>query len=360
MKDTFNNKKVLVTGHTGFKGTWLTLCLLRLGAKVIGLSFEKNSNSTLYQATELNNLADTRYCDIRDKEEVKNIILTEKPDFIFHLAAQALTLKSYEIPHETFETNFIGSLNVLEALRVSNHNCTCIMVTSDKSYKNDEWIWGYREIDKIGGDDPYSASKGTCELLINSYYQSFFSHPSSNTRVATARAGNVIGGGDFSENRLIPDCVKAWKKNESVIIRNELSTRPWQHVLDPTCGYILLAAKLSDNKELNGEAFNFGPPANQMFSVKDVITKLAEKWTLALPKQLYKLENTEYKREAHRLKLNCDKAKELLNWQAELNIDHTLKYTADWYINSITGAQKARDFTFSQIDNYLAQVAYEF
>ena len=253
--EDFRNKKVIVTGHTGFKGSWLSTWLSLVGAKVYGFSNNVPTSPSHFDSIK-SFFEDDIKGDIRDANTFKNYISKIKPDYLFHLAAQSLVNFSYEEPKLTWETNLIGTVNILDSLRYIDNKCIAIFITSDKCYDNLEWTWGYREIDKLGGPDPYSASKGAAELAISSYFRSYFKKE-SNISLASARAGNVIGGGDWSSNRLIPDCVKAWANNECVDLRNPFSTRPWQHVLEPIGGYMLLALALSERKELNGESFNF-------------------------------------------------------------------------------------------------------
>ena len=273
----FKNKKVLITGHTGFKGSWLALWLSMSGAKVMGISNKIITNPSNFKAIKLKKEILSKNIDIRNLKKIKTAIIKFQPDFVFHLAAQSLVKKSYEDPIYTYETNTIGTLNILESLRFLKKRCNAILITSDKSYKNLEIKRGYKENDLLGGIDPYSSSKASAELIIQTYINTFLKRQ-KNIRVGIARAGNVIGGGDWSLNRLIPDCVKSWSKNKSVLIRNPKSTRPWQHVLEALSGYIILSYKLSINKKIHGEAFNFGPSNNNEFNVIDVINKMKKDW----------------------------------------------------------------------------------
>ncbi len=324
----FKDARVLITGHTGFKGSWLSAWLTQLGAKVIGLSDRVPTDPAHYNFIKENLYRDLRI-DIKNSDAVYSMINEIRPDYIFHLAAQPIVLESYEDPLNTFNTNVIGTGNVLDALRRSNHKCTAVMITSDKCYDNVEWIYGYRETDRLGGKDPYSGSKGAAELLIHSYVESFFNKPGSNVRVGIGRAGNVIGGGDWAPYRIIPDCVRSWSKNEKPGIRSPLATRPWQHVLEPLSGYISLLFELSKDEKLNGEAFNFGPPAHQNHTVKELVDEIITHW----PGSAWMNKSVEKNspREAGLLKLNCDKALHTLGWQATLNYKETAKWTADWY-----------------------------
>ena len=266
------DKKILITGHTGFKGIWLSLICNRFGAKVIGISKDFKNNKLFYD--NVSNLNYKNYIfDIRDKKKIKKILNLHKPEFIFHLAAQALVFDSYLDPYETFHNNFISSLNILEVCRKLNFKTNFIFITSDKSYKNIEKQAGYTESDKIGGDDPYSGSKSAIEMLINSYQKSFFKNKNSKVRLAVARAGNVIGGGDLSDNRIIPDAFKCWSKNKKLLVRSPYAPRPWQFVLEPLFGYIILAKNLN-NKKYIGEVFNFGPKFKKHISTLNLIIKL--------------------------------------------------------------------------------------
>ncbi len=327
----FLNKKVLITGCTGFKGSWLTIWLNLLGSKLYGLALEPPTNPSLFVEAKLNNIIENNIIDIRDSKKVSELVQNINPDYIFHLAAQPLVKYSYLNPIETWQTNVIGTVNILDSLRFLNKKCIGIIITSDKCYENQEWEWGYREIDRLGGHDPYSASKGSAENAFKSYYKSFFSENiNSNIRIASARAGNVIGGGDWAENRIVPDCIKSWIKNKPVIIKSPNSTRPFQHVLEPLSGYISLAEKLNTEKHLSGESFNFGPPSNFDYKVIDVVKKLALNWD----NSSWVIDKNEKKYiESKLLKLNCDKALALLQWQPNLDFEKTMKLTFDWYYN---------------------------
>ena len=262
----FKNKIAIVTGHTGFKGSWLAMWLESLGAKVVGVALAPPSKPSHFEVAELAKSIEDHRLDIRDGDELKLLVSRTQPDFVFHLAAQPLVLQSYLDPVGTYQTNVLGTLNLLEALRSLKKKCTSVFITSDKCYKNVEWVWGYRETDTLGGQDPYSASKGAAELVIRSHVKLFFPTDGP-VRIAVGRAGNVIGGGDWAQDRVVPDCVRSWAKEEPAKLRNPQSTRPWQHVLEPLSGYLNLAAELSQRSELHGEPFNFGPPAHQNHTV---------------------------------------------------------------------------------------------
>ncbi|MBC8485557.1 MAG: CDP-glucose 4,6-dehydratase [Bacteroidetes bacterium] len=349
---TFNDKKVLITGHTGFKGSWLSAWLSQLGANVIGLSDRVPTEPAHYNL--IKDMLDTDLrVDVKEADAIFSIINEIKPDFIFHLAAQPIVLESYNNPLNTFNTNVIGTGNVLDALRRSNHQCTAVMITSDKCYDNVEWTYGYRETDRLGGKDPYSGSKGAAELVIRSYVESFFKISESNIRIGIGRAGNVIGGGDWAPFRIIPDCVRAWSKNEKPGIRSPLATRPWQHVLEPLSGYISLACALSENDDLNGEAFNFGPPAHQNHTVKELVDEIATHWEGA--GWLDKSTENHAPHEAGLLKLNCDKALNILGWQSTMNFKETAKWTGEWYNTYYkNGPEDANLKTLNQINDYMA------
>ena len=327
LKSYFNKKKILITGHTGFKGAWLTVYLLSLGGKIMGISKDVPTSPSLFHSLDLKKKITHRKADIRNLEKLKNLFLTFNPDFVFHLAAQALVKESYLNPIETFKSNIFGTLSVLESLRVLKNKCSAVLITSDKSYKNLEIKRGYKENDLLGGIDPYSSSKASAELLIQTYINSFLDSK-KNISLAVARAGNVIGGGDWSSDRLIPDCVKSWSKNKKVSLRNPNSTRPWQHVLEALSGYLILAIHLSKSKKLDGEAFNFGPSNLNNYSVLDVVKKMKNYWKNVSWKT-EKKNNFHY--ESNLLKLNSNKAKKKLNWKSILTIRETINLVTTWY-----------------------------
>lgn len=349
MKNLFKNKKVIITGHTGFKGSWLTVWLLNLGAKIIGISKDIPTKPSLFKSLKLKRKIINIKLDIRNNKVLKKKIKKYQPDFIFHLAAQSLVKKSYLDPLYTFQTNTIGTLNILNSLDQLKKKCTIILVTSDKSYKNLEIKRGYHENDVLGGIDPYSASKGAAELIINSYIKNFLLK-NKNINVGVARAGNVIGGGDWSDYRLVPDCVKSWSQNLKAVIRNPNSTRPWQHVLEAVGGYLIFASKLSKNTNLRGEIFNFGPSTNKVFSVMKVVKNFKKYW----PKVLWVTKNKKKSKftESTLLKLNSKKAKRLLKWKSVLTFNETIKLTAEWYKDYYNNSKTAKKQTINQIKNY--------
>jgi CDP-glucose 4,6-dehydratase len=349
--NTYNNKTVLVTGHTGFKGSWLSLWLKRLGATVHGVSLDIPSNPSHFKATNLSSQIEDHRLDIRDATALKDLIKDVQPAFIFHLAAQALVRPSYENPLETLTTNAMGSANVLDSLRTIEKPVVAVMITSDKAYDNVEFVWGYRETDRLGGKDPYSASKGMAELAIRSFVDSYFSGYESNVRVGITRAGNVIGGGDWAVDRIVPDCMQSWAKGETVDIRSPYATRPWQHVLEPLSGYLALGAALHENNAKHGEAYNFGPPAHQNHPVSELIEEMAKYWERARWNDIS--QSHDHINEAGLLKLNCDKALFDLQWIPTLQFKETVRMTAEWYKYYYQNSRESmHDYTLSQLEEY--------
>ena len=348
----YKNKKVLVTGHTGFKGSWLTTWLIKLGANVIGISKNIPTNPSMFEELELEKKITHYQKDIRDLEEMTKIITKEKPEFLFHLAAQPIVSTSYRDPMETISSNVMGTANILEALKISNHICTAILITSDKAYDNVEQIWGYKEDDKMGGKDIYSGSKGAAELIIKSYYHSFFKTDNCNIKLAIGRAGNVIGGGDWAKDRIVVDCMQAWSKKKSVEIRSPEATRPWQHVLEPLSGYLNLGAELYSDINLHGEAFNFGPRAEQNHTVKQLLEDLSKYWDFKNFNDAFKVTDNIPFHEAGLLKLNCDKALFHLKWQANLDYQETIKFTSEWYYDYYINQRNMLKITLNQIEEY--------
>jgi CDP-glucose 4,6-dehydratase len=348
----YKDKKVLVTGHTGFKGTWLLSWLLSLGSKVIGVSKDIPTQPSMFEVLGLKDKVQHHLIDIRDVDSLSQVITVEKPDFVFHLAAQAIVSTSYDEPLETISSNVMGTTNLLESLRISNHECTAIIITSDKSYDNIEQIWGYKENDPMGGKDIYSGSKGAAELMFKSYYYSFFKSEKSNVRLAVARAGNVIGGGDWAQDRIVVDCVKAWSKGESVEIRSPEATRPWQHVLEPLSGYLNLGQALHNDKGLNGESFNFGPRAEQNHTVAELLEDLSKYWNFENVSDAFTVTDDIPFHEAGLLKLNCDKALALLKWQATLQYQDTIEFTSRWYYDYYQSDMNMMQQTIRQIGEY--------
>jgi CDP-glucose 4,6-dehydratase len=326
----YKNKKVIITGNTGFKGSWLSIWLLSLGAEVYGISNSIPSTPSHFETAELERRITHYDIDIRNFKSVLGVFKEVQPDFVFHLAAQPLVRYSYQEPLLTLETNFIGTTHILEALRVLNNPCIAVLITSDKAYDNQEWAWGYREIDALGGKDPYSASKGAAEFAIKTYTHSFFKLEGSKIKLAVGRAGNVIGGGDWALDRIVPDCIVAWAENRSVNIRSPHATRPWQHVLEPLSGYLLLGEQLAaNNNKVHGEAFNFGPSSDHDYSVSQLIEEMKKGWRNVDWNDVSKKDEKFH--EANLLKLCCEKALRLLNWAPTLNFQDTVRFTVDWY-----------------------------
>jgi len=350
-QNTFEGKTVLITGHTGFKGAWLTAWLKLLGAKVVGIALDPSTTPSHFVAARLSEGIHDVRIDIRNREELISTITSAQPDFLFHLAAQPLVRLSYDNPSDTWETNVIGTLNVLESLRKIKKHCSAVIITSDKCYDNVEWVWGYRETDPMGGPDPYSASKGAAEILIRSYIKSYFCDGKNQVRIASARAGNVIGGGDWAPDRIIPDCVKAWSCNDHVELRNPYSTRPWQHVLEPLGGYLNLAAELYRRSELHGEPFNFGPQAQQNHSVLELVQQMSLHWDQVRWEDVS--DKTKGPYESGLLKLNCDKALHYLSWHAVMGFEDTVRMTAEWYAAFYRDSKNTTEITNSQISSYM-------
>jgi CDP-glucose 4,6-dehydratase len=347
----FKGKVVLVTGHTGFKGSWLSIWLTHLGAKVIGVSSDIPTNPSNFKVAGIEKIIDDYRIDITNLTAINKLIKQIQPDFVFHLAAQSLVRMSYEKPIETITTNAIGSSIILDSLRVLNKKVIAIMITSDKVYDNVEWVWGYKETDIIGGKDPYSASKGMAELAIRTFVESFFNASDSNISVGIARAGNVIGGGDWAKDRIVPDCMNSWSKNKPVEIRKPDATRPWQHVLEPLSGYLLLARDLFQNGKNHGKAYNFGPSSSQNYSVRQLIDEMSLNWDKVQWNDVSM--NNDYLHEAGLLKLNCDKARFELDWEPVLEFSENVKMTVEWYKYYYQNQNLSMyDFNLSQIKKY--------
>jgi len=315
---------------------------------VTGMALDPNTDPSCFESINLTKDIDDRRVDIRDKEAVEALVVECDPDFIFHLAAQPLVRLSYADPVGTAEINVLGMVNLLNAMRRLEKDCVAVLITSDKSYRNDEVVWGYRESDQLGGSDPYSGSKGAAELMINAFQRSFFPDNGS-VRIGVARAGNVIGGGDWNIDRLVPDCIRSWTRGEEVKLRNPNSTRPWQHVLEPLGGYMLLAANLRTRKELHGEAFNFGPNAFDNYSVQSLVESLAMKWGSV---KWSAISERSLEKEAGLLKLNCDKALFHLSWRPRLTFEQTLDWTATWYLQFLASPEASREIMLGQIADY--------
>ncbi|MGE4070534.1 MAG: CDP-glucose 4,6-dehydratase [Lysobacterales bacterium] len=351
----YRGKRVLVTGCTGFKGTWLSLWLHELGAAVSGLAIGMPTAPAMFDVIGAREFVDYREGDVRDSVFVSRTMAEIKPDVVFHLAAQSIVATSYAEPALTFDTNVMGTAHVLDALRSADHPVSAVMITSDKCYENVEWLYGYREIDTLGGKDPYSASKAAAEMAVRAWHQSFFSSADSAVRLCSVRAGNVIGGGDWASARIVPDCMRAWSEGTPVRVRRPQSTRPWQHVLEPLSGYLTAGAALMTSSRCSGEAYNFGPPAENNFSVRELIRELAPHWGFAGESDYAVFDQVDGFAEAGLLKLNCDKALAQLSWRPTLTFGETARLTSAWYERHYhASGTDMRKLTSEQIADYLA------
>ncbi len=349
----FKNKKVFVTGHTGFKGSWLLAWLHLLGAEIKGYSLEPNNSFDLYQLINGDKLCNSFISDIRNKEKVKQEILSFQPDFVFHLAAQPLVIASYNNPVYTFEVNTIGTANVLDALRFLDKPCIAVMITTDKVYHNYETGQAYKEEDRFGGYDPYSASKGAAELVIDSYKQSFFNptnYLQHKKSISVARAGNVIGGGDWSQNRIVPDIVRALVSEQVIQLRNPTAVRPWQHVLEPLRGYLTLAVKQTEEPKKFADAFNFGPNLSDNLTVEQIVKNAIKIWGCGTYD--IKIVNN-FIHEAGLLQLDITKAKNQLEWEPKYCAEEAITKTIDWYKIYHLNKFEICDFTYNQIRDFI-------
>lgn len=360
MMDIFNGafigKRILVTGHTGFKGSWLSIWLHELGAEVIGVALDPYSKKDNYILSGIGRKikADIR-ADIRDGQIMKEIFAEYQPEIVFHLAAQPLVRLSYTIPVETYEINVMGTINVMEAARVTDSVKVMVMITSDKCYENREQILGYRENDPMGGYDPYSSSKGAAEIAINSWRRSFFNPADYGKKhhiaIASARAGNVIGGGDWAKDRIVPDCIRALEVGKPIEIRSPKAIRPWQHVLEPLSGYMLLASKMLEEPTRYCESWNFGPESDSVRTVWDVAEAIVKVWGGG---ELLDVSNSGALHEADLLMLNIDKAKSHLGWQPRLNAMETIELVCDWYKRY--SKENVYNLCVEEIDSFFKQV----
>ena len=346
----FKNSRVVVTGHTGFKGSWLTAWLKQLGANVMGISIDIPTNPSHFKVSKINSGIKDIRIDITKKKKIEKASIEFKPKFLFHLAAQSLVGVSYKDPVKTWKTNVIGTLNILDALRKLKNNCNAVIITSDKCYLNREIHYGYKENDVLGGKDPYSASKASAELVVRSYVNSFFSVNKNQIRIATARAGNVIGGGDWANYRIIPDCVRSWSKGKIAKLRNPSATRPWQHVLEAVGGYLCLAVNLNSNKRIHGESFNFGPNLSKEYSVLQLVRSMSYHWDNVTWKKIPKSKKKFY--ESELLKLNCNKAKKILSWKSILKFNETVEMVSSWYRSYYDYPKNIDKITRQQIKKY--------
>jgi len=349
----YKEKSVLVTGHTGFKGSWLALWLHELGAQVTGFALPPNTEPNHFDLIGLKNLIHHMEGDIRDLKMVQKAFDASQPEIVFHLAAQPLVRDSYDNPKTTFDTNIGGTVNVLEAIRHCPSVKAAVVVTSDKCYENKEWVWGYRENDPMGGHDPYSASKGAAEIVCSAYLRSYFQQGARGHQIgfATARAGNVIGGGDWAKDRIIPDCVRALSKGEPLIIRNPNATRPWQHVLDPLSGYLLLAKSLTEDPEPFSGAWNFGPLMIDQISVLDLARRFVSAWGSGRIELPAATDNALH--EAHILHLAIDKAICDLKWFPCCDSETAIEWTVDWYKAWHKGCETLLSLSLEQLGTYL-------
>lgn len=347
----WQGKKVLVTGHTGFKGSWLSLWLQSMGANVVGYALAPPTNPSLFEVAEVGNGMTSIIGDIRDLDKLQAVFAEHQPEIVIHMAAQPLVRYSYQNPVETYSTNVMGTVNVLEAVRNIPGVKSVVNITTDKCYENREWVWGYRENEPMGGYDPYSNSKGCAELVTSAYRNSYF-HPDKykehGVALASARAGNVIGGGDWAEDRLIPDIIRAITQGKPVNIRNPHATRPWQHVLEPLSGYLLLAQKLYEEGASYAEGWNFGPNDEDAKPVQWIVDNLTKTWGEGAS---WALEGGDHPHEAHYLKLDCSKAKARLNWIPKWHLDEALDRIVNWQKQYQQGADM-KAVTLKQIQHY--------
>lgn len=345
----WKGKKVYLTGHTGFKGSWLSLWLQMMGVNLKGYSLAPNTTPNLFMKAGVSKNMESEIGDIRDLSRISKSIQDFNPDILIHMAAQPLVRLSYKEPVETFSTNVMGTVNVLEAARKCPNLKSIVSVTTDKCYENKEWDWAYRESEPMGGQDPYSSSKGCAELVTYAYKQSFFNTIES-ASLASARAGNVIGGGDWADDRLIPDILKAFERSEPVIIRNPLSTRPWQHVLEPLSAYLVLAEHLYIYGDQFAEGWNFGPKDDDCKPVSWILDKMVNKWGNGAS---WNLDNNNNPHEAKFLKLDCSKAANRLKWQPKWNLEYSLGLIMNWHQNYLSNGD-IKEECLKEINNYLS------
>ena len=356
--DIFNNafsgKRILVTGHTGFKGSWLSIWLHEMGAEVIGVGLDPYSERDNYVLSGIGSKikADIR-ADIRDRKKIEEIFKTYRPEIVFHLAAQPLVRLSYEIPVETYETNVMGSINVMEAARMTDSVKVVVMITTDKCYENREQLWGYREDEAMGGYDPYSSSKGAAEIAIASWRRSFFNPADYGKKhhvsIASVRAGNVVGGGDWAKDRIVPDCIRALEAGRPIEIRSPKAIRPWQHVLEPLSGYLLLASKMLEEPTRFCEGWNFGPRMESITTVWEVASKLVADYQQGTLKDV---SDPNALHEANLLLLDISKAKFQLGWEPRTNINQCMKLVADWYMRYPT--EDVYNLCIEQISTFIS------
>jgi CDP-glucose 4,6-dehydratase len=351
LADFYSGKRVFITGHTGFKGSWLCLWLSSLGAEVTGYALKPPTDPSLYELCAIEKLVKSNIADVRDGTVLIQAVLASQPEIVIHMAAQPLVRDSYKIPVETYSINVMGTVNLLEAIRQCKTVKAVINVTTDKCYENKEWVWGYRENEPLGGYDPYSNSKACSELVTAAYRNSYFNpkdYAAHGVAVASARAGNVIGGGDWATDRLIPDCVSAILKGEKIIIRNPEAIRPWQHVLEPLSGYLILAQKLYEEGPRYAEAWNFGPDDSGAKPVEWLVQRLCAKWGSGAS---YAIDKGRHPHEAHYLKLDCSKAKSELGWQPRWGLEKALESIVAW-TQTYQQSLDLRKICVQQIEEY--------
>jgi CDP-glucose 4,6-dehydratase len=348
---SFKGRRVFITGHTGFKGSWLAFLLKQIGAEVLGYALPPIGKKNHFELLKLAQIIGHVEADIRDGEKLTATMSKFQPEYVFHLAAQALVRPSYSDPKLTFETNVMGSVNLLEAVRKCESVRSLVYITSDKCYENLEWFWGYRENDRLGGHDPYSASKASAEMVFSAYVRSyFFERPSLGA--ASARAGNVIGGGDWAVDRIIPDCVRAIESEKPIELRNPSATRPWQHVLEPLSGYLLLAACLRKEPLAFAGSWNFGPTSKEVRTVLEVAEHLIARFDRG---RINCESSAKIPHEAGLLQLNCDRANQILGWYPRWDFESTLDMTADWY-KKVDGGEEANKVTKGQLYDYFPEI----
>nr|WP_245589029.1 CDP-glucose 4,6-dehydratase [Desulfatirhabdium butyrativorans] len=351
----WKDRRVFLTGHTGFKGAWLSLWLTKMGANVTGYALSPPTSPSLYELCHLEELVTSHIADIRDFESLKAALIDAQPEIVFHLAAQPLVFDSYKAPMETYHINVLGTVHLLEAVRNCSSARAVVNVTTDKCYENREWFWGYRETDPLGGHDPYASSKACAELVTMAYRHSFFVQDSNAPAVASARSGNVIGGGDWGKYRLVPDCLRSFLNGEKVRIRNPQAIRPWQHVLEPLSGYLCLAQQLYRKGRQFAEAWNFGPEDRDTRTVEWVVQRLCEKWGKGAA---YEIDPDRHPAEASILKLDCSKARMALGWAPRWNIEMALDAVVEWTALYRTG-QDPRRLCVQQIEAYELSSPYQ-
>lgn len=362
LKEIYGNRRVLITGHTGFKGSWLSLWLTELGASVIGYSLEPPTEPNLFDFINLKDKVTHITGDVRDEKLLNSVFKKYQPEFIFHLAAQPLVRISYNEPKITYETNVMGTVNILEAVRKTNSVRVCIIITSDKCYENKEWVYGYRETDPMGGYDPYSSSKGCAELVTATYRRSFFNSKDygkvHNVALSSVRAGNVIGGGDWGEDRIIPDCVRALSQKKEIVVRNPRATRPWQYVLEPLSGYLLLGTLMYENGAEYSSAWNFGPNDESIITVEELVKLVIKHWDSGS----YTIDTSSHPHEAGFLKIDTSKARALLGWKPIYNIYEAFEKTINWYryFYNGMGNEELYEFTIKDIMEYVNRMSDEY